>query len=110
MYNPVPLRLFGKYNLRQRLARIGEPKFILNLFNNEDLIQLSNKEWLVHQGNITMNNLYLGEHVDFTQSKAKDVSAIEIPVDKQDQKNMSASFIPKIKRTGIVTPSTYFSS
>ncbi|WP_334340157.1 family 78 glycoside hydrolase catalytic domain [Companilactobacillus sp. HBUAS56275] len=105
MYNPVPLRLFGKYNLRQRLARIGEPKFILNLFNNEDLIQLSNKEWLVHQGNITMNNLYLGEHVDFTQSKAKDVSAIEIPVDKQDQKNMSASFIPKIKRTGIVTPS-----
>ena len=105
MYNPSPLRLFGKYNLRQRLSRIGEPKFILNLFNNGHLIQFSNSEWLVHQGKITMNNLYLGEHVDFSQSKTKNVSAMEIPVDEQDQKNMSASFIPKIKRTRIVTPS-----
>lgn len=105
MYNPAPLKLFGKYNLRQRLARIGEPKFILNLFNNGEIIQFSNKRWLVHQGRITMNNLYLGEHVDFTQSKTKEVSAIEIPIDEQDQKNMSASFIPKIKRIKIVTPS-----
>ncbi|GEO57130.1 family 78 glycoside hydrolase catalytic domain [Companilactobacillus bobalius] len=104
MYNPSPLNLFGKYNLRQRLSRIGEPKFILNLFDNEELIQFSNTEWMVHQGIITMNNLYLGEHVNFTQSKVSDNPAIEVPIDEKDQKNMRASFIPKVKKAKIVAP------
>lgn len=104
MYNPAPLKLFGKYNLRQRLSRIGEPKFILNLFNNEELIRFSNKKWLVHQGIVTMNNLYLGEHVNFTHSETSERPAIEIPIDKRDQKNMYASFIPKIKKSKVVTP------
>lgn len=65
MYNPSPLKLFGKYNLRDKLRGIGEPKIIANIQNNEDEIIVSTDEsWKVGDGPLIFNNLYLGERID----------------------------------------------
>ena len=36
MYNPSPLRLFGKYNLRERLRVVGEPCIIADLYEEKN--------------------------------------------------------------------------
>lgn len=63
MYNPSPLKLFGKYNLRQRLAEVGEPKAICDLYIDQDVVLSSDASWNYRFGNYLFNNLYLGEHV-----------------------------------------------
>ena len=65
-YNPSPLRLFGKYNLRQRLAEIGEPKAICELIVNQKTYLSSDSSWLYKPGYYLFNNLYLGEKIDYT--------------------------------------------
>ena len=66
-YNPAPLTLFGKYNLRDVLD-IGEPKLIADLkidTNSDEKIIISTDEsWEVSKGPYLFNNIYLGEKFD----------------------------------------------
>ncbi|MCK5277124.1 MAG: family 78 glycoside hydrolase catalytic domain, partial [Cyclobacteriaceae bacterium] len=66
-FNPLPMALFGKYNLRENLS-IGRPKFIahLKIYYTDGSTQTieSNEEWLTHDGPIVRNNIYLGEIYD----------------------------------------------
>ncbi|MCK5371429.1 MAG: alpha-L-rhamnosidase N-terminal domain-containing protein, partial [Cyclobacteriaceae bacterium] len=66
-FNPLPMALFGKYNLRENLS-IGRPKFIahLKIYYTDGSTQTieSNEEWLTHEGPIIRNNIYLGEIYD----------------------------------------------
>ncbi|WP_218776631.1 alpha-L-rhamnosidase N-terminal domain-containing protein [Candidatus Enterococcus testudinis] len=64
MYNPSPLRLFGKYNLRERLAEIGESQIVCDLYIDGQLMLLSDESWESSAGNLIFNNAYLGEMID----------------------------------------------
>ncbi|MEN8226734.1 MAG: family 78 glycoside hydrolase catalytic domain [Bacteroidota bacterium] len=66
-YNPLPLKMWGVYNLREHLT-IGQPQFIaqLNIEYTDGSTQTigSNEEWKTHEGPILRNNIYLGEIYD----------------------------------------------
>ncbi|GAH40300.1 unnamed protein product, partial [marine sediment metagenome] len=65
--NPLPLRMWGRVNLRQRLP-VGRPQFIAQLLieyadgSSESLA--SDSAWKVAPGPILRNSIYLGEKVD----------------------------------------------
>ena len=66
-YNPLPLRMWGRVNLRERLP-VGRPQFIAQLAieyadGSRELL-LSDSAWKVTPGPILRNNIYLGEKVD----------------------------------------------
>lgn len=66
-YNPLPLRLFGRFNLRESLT-IGRPRMIAQL--NVDFkdgsrqVVSTDESWRVGEGPILRNNVYLGEVYD----------------------------------------------
>ncbi len=66
-YNPLPLRMFGRRNLREHLP-VGKPVFIARLvleFSNgttEEII--TDRSWKYAYGPILKNNVYLGEVYD----------------------------------------------
>ena len=100
MYNPSPLRLFGKYNLRQRLNEIGEPKAICELQVDEKIYLVSDSSWSYKQGCYLFNNLYLGETVDFT----KQSDQLFPVVVSNGEYHFEKSFIPKVKKFQSVKP------
>jgi len=69
--NPLPLRLWGSVNLRERLP-VGRPQFIARLQieyadgSSESIV--SDTSWKSTQGPILRNNIYLGEKVDARKS------------------------------------------
>ncbi|MHC5216143.1 family 78 glycoside hydrolase catalytic domain [Enterococcus sp. LJL128] len=101
MYNPSPLKLLGKYSLRERLAKIGTPKLICDIERNHEILLSSDDSWAVSEGNRIFNNLYLGETIDLTKDELWNKATTK---DFTEQKLMNKSFIPKIKRTGTVLP------
>lgn len=60
-YNPSPLTLFGKYNLRERLAEVGTPAVLVSLIVDGKRVLVSDKSWSCHEGQLLFNNIYLGE-------------------------------------------------
>lgn len=68
-YNPAPLTLFGKYNLRDRLAEVGTPRVASSLvIPSQDISIATDESWKVKDGNVLFNNVYLGERVDLRLS------------------------------------------
>jgi len=71
-YNPLPLGLFRRFNLRKFLT-IGQPKFIAQLQlefedgSNETFV--SDESWKSSTGPILKNNVYLGEWYDAREEK-----------------------------------------
>ena len=63
-YNPSPLRLFGKYNLRERLAEVGTPRVACALVAGDAVLCKTDASWLASQGQLLFNNVYLGEVCD----------------------------------------------
>jgi alpha-L-rhamnosidase len=66
-YNPLPLKLFGTFNLREHLT-IGRPRLIaqLKIEYRDGSIELigTDPSWRVGDGPIVRNNIYLGEVYD----------------------------------------------
>ncbi len=66
-YNPLPLRMWGRYDLRDSLP-VGRPRFIaqLEIIYTDGSIQTvgSNTTWRVGDGPIRFNSIYLGEVFD----------------------------------------------
>ncbi len=66
-YNPLPLRMWGRYNLRDTLA-VGRPRFIgqLNIEFTDGSAQsvVSDPSWKVGEGPIRFDSIYLGEIYD----------------------------------------------
>jgi alpha-L-rhamnosidase len=66
-YNPLPLRLWGRLNLREHLA-VGRPRFIaqleVELADGSRQTIASDTDWRVTEGPIVFNNVYLGEVYD----------------------------------------------
>ncbi len=66
-FNPLPLRLWGQVNLRDRLP-VGRPRFIARLEvaftdgSRESVV--SDPSWKVGEGPVRFNHIYLGEIYD----------------------------------------------
>lgn len=102
MYNPSPLKLFGKYNLRERLTEVGEPAIICDIETKKEIILKSDENWKLFEGNILFNNLYLGERVDLNLQ----VERVENTRIVNTTKTMIKSKIPKVKRFNTVVPTS----
>lgn len=66
-YNPLPLKLFGQFNLRDHLP-IGRPSLIAQLrieYRNGTVETIaSDRTWKVGEGPVRSNSVYLGEVYD----------------------------------------------
>ncbi len=70
-FNPSPLRLFGKYNLRERLAEVGTPRVMAALVTNGDEVLVkTDGSWTSIEGELLFNNVYLGEVRDLRPYEA----------------------------------------
>jgi len=66
-YNPLPLRMWGRRNIRGALPT-GRPRFIAMLYleHNDGKVErvISSPEWKTAEGPILRNSIYLGELYD----------------------------------------------
>jgi alpha-L-rhamnosidase len=66
-YNPLPLRMWGRLNLREHLA-IGRPRFIaqleVELADGSRQTIATDPAWRVTDGPVVFNSVYLGEVYD----------------------------------------------
>ena len=66
-YNPLPLKMWGRINLRERLS-VGKPIFIakirITLPNGKTEEIVSDSSWKYGYGPIIKNSVYLGTHYD----------------------------------------------
>ncbi len=66
-YNPLPLKMWGRINLRERLS-VGKPRFIAKITiihqsgRTEEIV--SDSTWKYNYGPIVKNSVYLGTHYD----------------------------------------------
>ncbi|MHC1681468.1 MAG: family 78 glycoside hydrolase catalytic domain [Clostridiaceae bacterium] len=108
-YNPSPLTLFGKYNLRDVLD-IGEPKLLadlkINTSNNNKMIISTDESWEVSKGEYLFNNIYLGEKVDFrlfnetwNKLNSENINWKNAALTSSPGGKLTASFIDKIEAT-----------
>lgn len=106
MYNPSPLKLFGKYNLRERLKEIGEPRVICDFIQDENVILSSDESWQMKEGHFLFNNLYLGERVDLHELD----SYIKPVCIDQTKRVMQLNTIPPVRKKQTVEPKQYIST
>lgn len=102
MYNPSPLRLFGKYNLRERLSEVGEPKVLCDLVSCNQVILSSDASWMQGEGHFLFNNLYLGERVDLRL----EMSSLKPVETKENTYHLEANFIPHVRRFQNIQPAS----
>ena len=66
-YNPLPMKMWGRLNLRESLT-VGRPRFIAQLemtyADNSIKTIVSDENWRVAEGPILRNNIFLGEVYD----------------------------------------------
>jgi len=66
-YNPLPLRLFGRFNLRD-VQQTGRPalkaQLRLQFADGTSAVIGTDASWQTAQGPVVRNNVYLGEHYD----------------------------------------------
>lgn len=67
-YNPLPLRKWGRRNLRADLAQVGKPSFIAKLVvrytNGQSEEIVSDQSWSYAYGPLVRNSVYLGVTYD----------------------------------------------
>jgi len=113
-YNPMPIKLFQNFNLRDVLA-VGKPclKAQLRVTYADGTTEtiLTDKSWKAGEGPVTMNSVYLGETYDarleqkgwnnigFNDSKWQKVCLVSGPSGK-----LSAQYAPPIRITKILKP------
>lgn len=112
-YNPAPLTLFGKYNLRNTLP-VGEPRLLADVALKTDgqwLTVATDSSWEVAEGPYLFNNIYLGESVDFrllageqSELAFKDTQWRPAVITTGPQGKLTPSYIPKIRQTRTIEP------
>lgn len=79
-YHPLPLRMWGHANLRERLP-VGQPRFILDLQTRQGrrmMHLVSDSTWSWAPGEILRNNVYLGEHHSMLKKPASFTEAVQV--------------------------------
>ena len=103
-YNPAPIKLLGKYNVRSRMA-IGKPCLICQISykdKKQNLVTINSDEtWEAKEGRYLFDNLFIGERVLADSNlggKSDDVMNQTMRISGPGGK-LVPSQIPKIKRT-----------
>jgi alpha-L-rhamnosidase len=72
-YNPLPLRLFGRFNLRD-VQQTGGPcvksQLLIRYSDGSTQTISTDDSWLTAPGPVVRNNVYLGEQYDARLEKA----------------------------------------
>lgn len=93
-FNPSPLTMFGKYNLRERLAEVGTPATLVTLMADGQTVLVSDGAWSCHEGQLLFNNLYLGETRDLSSA-----GGAELPlVVQKDMRNVEPAVVEPCRR------------
>ena len=93
-FNPSPLTMFGKYNLRERLAEVGTPAVLLTLATDGETVLVSDESWGCHEGQLVFNNVYLGETRDLSS-----VGGVELPlVTQKDMRRLEPAVVEPCRR------------
>lgn len=101
-YNPAPMTLFGKYNLRERLAEVGTPMVVAALVQDGAPLLMTDASWQLRRGQLIFNNPYLGEVCDLACAP---VHPRRVTVREPGAARAYApSPIPPIRRQGSVAP------
>ncbi|MEE9461847.1 MAG: family 78 glycoside hydrolase catalytic domain [Bacteroidales bacterium] len=113
-YNPLPLKMFGRRNMRDHLP-VGQPVFIARLeleFTNgttEEII--SDRTWKYAYGPILKNNVYLGEVYDggkeipgWNTAGFDDADWHSSVENEGPGGPLQQAFFPPIQATGVIKP------
>ena len=93
-FNPSPLTMFGKYNLRERLAEVGTPAVLLTLVADGQSVLVSDESWSCHEGQLLFNNMYLGETRDLSSD-----GGVELPlVTQKDMRQLEPAVVEPCRR------------
>lgn len=98
-YNPAPMTLFGKYNLRDRLVEVGTPAVLCALTCGDALVVRSDETWWANEGRRVFNNVYLGE----TYDARRETEPVELAV-SQNERNLERSPIEPCRRFERIEP------
>jgi alpha-L-rhamnosidase len=114
-YNPLPMRKWGRRNLREDLAEVGKPAFIAKLIINyadgssEEIV--SDASWKYNYGPLIRNSVYLGvaydarEEIDDWNKAGFDASAWEAAVISQGPGGeLQPAFFPPVQLTKEISP------
>ena len=110
-YNPLPLKMWGTYNLR-KLLTVGRPKFIakLQITYQDGTTEIFNtdKSWKYAYGPIIRNSVYIGEKYDarleikdWNKPKFNDLRWSNVLVDTGPGGELQKSFFPAIQQVDI---------
>jgi alpha-L-rhamnosidase len=113
-YNPLPMKLFGRFNLRD-VQETGRPvlKAELHIRYSDGSLEkiVTDESWHTALGPVVRNNVYLGEHYDarFEQPdwlKAKVNSKVwsDAVVSKGPSGELRAQMQPPIRVTKVIRP------
>lgn len=108
-WNPLPLRLFGNYNIRN-FQETGKPcvmaQIIIQYQDGTKETIITDESWQTAFGPIIKNSVYLGEDYDAQLEKSfdEDLSWENAVVQKGPSGTLSAQMQPPIKITRIVKP------
>lgn len=114
-YNPLPLRKWGRRNLREDLAAVGKPAFIMKLridYENgrsEEIV--SDESWSYAYGPIVKNSVYLGVVYDARrEKKGWNLPGFDDTAWQQAKKapspggKLRKAFFPSVQITKEITP------
>lgn len=104
-FNPSPLTLFGKYNLRERLVEVGTPRTACAIVAAGDrVLAKTDASWAAHTGELLFNNVYLGEVRDL-----RPVPGDALPVTVYDEvRAIEPSPVAPCVRDTVVEPNRIF--
>ncbi|MES1223915.1 MAG: family 78 glycoside hydrolase catalytic domain, partial [Bacteroidota bacterium] len=113
-WNPLPLKLFGRFELRKH-QQTGRPcvKAELHIRYNDgtDDIVTTDETWQTAPGPVIRNNVYLGEHYDarlevknWSNTNSDKLAWKNAVVENGPDGELSAQMLPAIRVTKIVKP------
>ena len=118
-YNPLPLKMWGRINLRNELS-VGKPKFISKLIitfedgSSEEIV--SDSSWKYSYGPIIKNSVYLGSHYDarkeirdWANPNFDDSLWEKVEVSKSPGGKLEKSFFPPVQIIKEIIPKEIYS-
>jgi alpha-L-rhamnosidase len=115
-YNPLPFKMWGKFNLREGLSTVGRPcvkaELHLRFADGSKEIIATDETWQTAPGPVVRNSVYLGEHYDARleqEAFAKPVNALPDGWKNAVKTNgpagqLTAQMQPPIRMTKILKP------
>jgi alpha-L-rhamnosidase len=100
-YNPSPLTLFGKYDLRERLAEVGTPQVLVAVVDGAgNAIARSDESWTWREGQLAFNSVYLGERRDLGFLGMARSGVVARP----NTRTLAPAVVERCRRSDVVEP------